>query len=324
MRVLREVIGALVLALFFTGAVRAQFVDGIQAVVHETPVTYIEVAEMSRSAVETMARQFGGRQEQFQRQVSEVMSNNLDHLVRNQLILQEFKTYNVPETILDKDVDKAIQERIQKDFYGDRTRMIKSLQAEGMTLEDLRRRTRERFIEIALRQKNVGSEVIVSPHKIEVYYLAHKEEYKMDDEVKLRMIVLTNSPGSEGPDPRRLAAEIITKLDDGTPFIEMARLYSQGSQARADGDWGWYEARKLRKEFSEAASKLKPGEHSGVLQTSDACYVMLVEDRKPGHYKSLGEVRDEIETNLRLDEESRLERQWIAKLKKKTFVKYYQ
>jgi len=36
MRVLREVIGALVLALFFTGAVRAQFVDGIQAVVHET------------------------------------------------------------------------------------------------------------------------------------------------------------------------------------------------------------------------------------------------------------------------------------------------
>jgi hypothetical protein len=51
---------------------------------------------------------------------------------------------------------------------------------------------------------------------------------------------------------------------------------------------------------------------------------MLVEDRKPGHYKSLGEVRDEIETNLRLDEESRLERQWIAKLKKKTFVKYYQ
>src|SRR5690349_13788600 len=102
------------------------------------------------------------------------MSNNLDHLVNNQLILQEFKTYNVPETILDKDVDKHMQEVIQKDFYGDRTKMVKTLQAQGTTLEQWRRQTRERFIEMALRQKNIGSEIIISPHKVEAYYLAHK------------------------------------------------------------------------------------------------------------------------------------------------------
>ena len=61
-----------------------------------------------------------------------------------------------------------------------------------------------------------------------------------------------------------------------------------------------------------------------MIETPDACYVMLVEERKLGRYKNLSEVRDEIETNLRLDEENRLEKQWIAKLKKKTFVKYYQ
>jgi len=279
---------------------------------------------MSRSAIESMARQFTGRSEEFQRQASEVMSNNLDHLVRNQLILQEFKSYNVPETILDKDVDKRLQEVIQKDFYGDRTKMVQTLQAQGTTLEHFRKQTRERFIEIALRQKNIGSEIIISPHKIETYYLAHKEDFKLDEEVKLRMIVLNRSGDSAGPDPKRLGEEIVGKLKEGADFGEMAGIYSQGSQARAKGDWGWYETRKLRKEFAETASKLKTGEHSDVIETPEACYVMLVEERKPGRYKSLGDVRDEIETNLRLDEEGRLERQWVAKLKKKTFVKYYQ
>src|SRR5690349_3855774 len=116
------------LALIFAFVARGQYVDGIQAIVADTPVTYFEVSELSRPAIESMARQFSGRDDEFRKQVSEVMSNNLDHLVNNRLILEEFKTYSLPETILDKDVEKHIQERIQKEFYGDRTKMIKTLQ----------------------------------------------------------------------------------------------------------------------------------------------------------------------------------------------------
>ena len=191
-------------------------------------------------------------------------------------------------------------------------------------LEQFRRQTRERFIQSALRSKNVGSEIVVSPHKIEAYYLAHKEDYKLDDEVKLRMIVLNKSSDSTAPDPRKLADEIIAKLKDGADFGEMAEIYSQGSQARAKGDWGWYERKKLRKEFSDVALKLEAGQYSSTIDTPEACYIMKIEERKAARYKSLGDVRDEIENDLRLQERSRIEKQWIAKLKKKTFVKYYQ
>jgi len=323
MKALSGLVAVLPLLLPLTHA-HAQFVDGIQAIVHESPVTYIQVAEKSRSALESLSRDYKGTEEQFRGQMSEVMSNNLDQLVNDQLILQEFKTYNVPETILDKDVDKYMLEVIQKDYYGDRTTMIKSLQARGSTLEQFRRQTRERFIESALRQKNVGSEIVVSPHKIEAYYLAHKEEFKLDDEVKLRMIVLNKSTDSSAPDPQKLADEIVVKLKDGADFGEMAEIYSQGSQARAKGDWGWYETKKLRKEFVETASKLQAGQNSPVIDTPEACYIMKIDERKPARYKSLGDVREEIENDLRLQERSRLEKQWIAKLKKKTFVKYYQ
>jgi parvulin-like peptidyl-prolyl isomerase len=134
------------------------------------------------------------------------------------------------------------------------------------------------------------------------------------------MIVLNKSAGQDEQQTRKLAEEILAKLNEGKSFAEMARMYSQGNQ-RNQGVRDWEEVDSLRKELAEPASKLKAGEHSGVIETPDACYLLCVEDKRPSHYKSLGDVRGEIEKNLVLEERSRLEQQWIERLKKKTFVK---
>jgi len=51
-------------------------------------------------------------------------------------------------------------------------------------------------------------------------------------------------------------------------------------------------------------------------------YLMLVEDKRTAHVKSLPEVKDEIEKNLAADERQRLHKQWIDRLKAKAFVRY--
>jgi peptidyl-prolyl cis-trans isomerase SurA len=304
----------------------AQLVDGIKAVVHDTPVTVVEVDAMSVSAIQSLERQYGDQEPVLVKKVDELKADNLDQLVQRQLILHEFKGYNVPETLLDKDVNKRLQEDIRDIYSGDRMRLIKTLQAEGITLERYKQRIREQIIVVALRQKNVSSEIIISPHKIESYYDAHKDHYKTEEEVKLRMIVLTNtaSASPEGSEAKRRGEEIVTKLNEGASFAEMAGIYSQGSQRHENGDWGWVEKKVLRKELADAATALKPGEHSGVIETHnpDSYYIMWVEDKRPMHFKPLTEVRDDIEKALMLEERSRLEQQWIARLKKKTFVKY--
>jgi hypothetical protein len=50
---------------------------------------------------------------------------------------------------------------------------------------------------------------------------------------------------------------------------------------------------------------------------------MMVEDKRPAHLKPLGEVREQIEKDLILEERNRLEKQWIEKLKKKTYIGYF-
>jgi peptidyl-prolyl cis-trans isomerase SurA len=302
--------------------VQAQLVDGIKVVVDDSLVTHVDVDldMLGRGAVESLRRQYAGQEDMFQKKLADAEGDSLERLLDRQLILHEFKSLKVPETILDSEVDKEIQNEIQS-RYMDRMTLMKSLQAEGITYEAHRKQIRERIIISFLSHKNVSSEVIISPHKVEAFYLAHTNDFKMEDQVKLRMIVLTNSPSADAPQARKLAEEIETKLKEGADFGQLASVYSEVAQRRDKGEW--IDRAILRKEIADAAFKLKAGEHSDVVETPDACYIVMVEDIKSSHMKSLGEVRDQIEGTLKLEERSRLEKQWLAKLKKKTFVRYF-
>jgi peptidyl-prolyl cis-trans isomerase SurA len=201
-------------------------------------------------------------------------------------------------------------------------RFIKTLQAEGKTYEQFRREFRDHLIIQEMRYLHGSSAVIVSPHQIEVFYVDHPDQFKVEPQVKLRMIVLNKPPGDTN-ETRRLAEEILTKINEGAPFAEMASIYSAGSQRGQGGDWGWVEQSVLRKELAEVAFALKPGEKSGVIETAEACYLMRVEDKRPEHVKPLNEVREDIEKTLLARERDRLQKQWVERLKKKTFVRLF-
>jgi len=345
---------------------RAALVDAVVAVVHDSVVTYQDVAVLTAQAEELLWRKYGNYGEVYQKELAQAEHNNLEQLVRRQLILHDFKTsgFNLPESILDDEVQRRIRAQ-----YQDRMRLTKTLQAEGTTYEKFKQQQRDRIIIQILTEKNISSEIIISPHKVKAYYEAHTNDFKLDDEVKLRMIVLNQSAEEGAPQAKTQAEDILARLKEGSSFSDLAAVYSQGSQRKAGGDWGWWERSRLNKGLSDVAFSLQAGQHSGVLSRSAGddywlClyengqlsvgrhyavepgskkeklvaeqrfesaaaatnlpppkefYLMLVEDKRTAHVKPLGEVRDEIEKDLKLQEKSRLEDQWVARLKKKTF-----
>jgi parvulin-like peptidyl-prolyl isomerase len=265
-----------------------------------------------------VVRKYSGSRQLLETKLSEMQKENMDKLVEQQLILREFKTagYSLPESV----IDDLVQETIKAEF-GDRATLTKTLEARGMSYEKFRQQIKERFIVEQLRLKNISQEIIISPHKIEKYYLDHREDFKEEDQVKLRRITLNKSSDPKAPDARKLAEEILDRLKDGATFTELAAIYSQGSQESREGVW--YNRSALRRELAEAAFALNPGQHSQVIETASECYLLMVDEANKSHYKPLSEVRVEIEKNLRLEERNRLEKQWIDRLKKKTFVQYF-
>ena len=173
-----------------------------------------------------------------------------------------------------------------------------------------------------MRNQNVQREIIISPHKVQAYYEANADKYKLDDQVKLRMIVLTKTSAVE-TSTLQLAREIQTKIKGGAAFSEMSGVYSQGSQQHQGGDWGWVERSVLRKELADVAFTLPTGQVSDPIDAGDTIYLMLVEAKKAAHLKPLVDVREEIEKTLRTQQQAQLQKHWIDGLKKKNFIRYF-
>jgi peptidyl-prolyl cis-trans isomerase SurA len=309
-----------VLFLCFAASSRADLVDGIVAVVSRNIVTRQEVRDFAAPALDSLQRQYPEDSPELQQQATDVLTNSLELLVERQLILHYFDTagYRLPESA----VDELVNDRIRDEFGGDRVTMMKTLQAQGLTLEQFREQVRDQYIETELRREKVSQALIVSPYQIEKYYEAHQADYKVEDEVKLRMIVL-NKSGSNDTNTPALAQEILEKIRSGSSFTNMAMVYSQGSQKNNGGEMGWLERSALRKELADAAFALKPGEVSNVIETPDTCYILLVEDKHPAHVRPINEVRNDIEKTLLARQHDQLERQWIDSLRQKTFIRYF-
>ena len=295
---------------------KAQPANGIKAIVSDTIITYQQVEQSAAQAIDLLRRQYAGQPEEFNRKALETFNNALDQLVERQLILHDFKTagYKFPESVIDEEIQQRIRDR-----FGDRKRLIKTLQAEGMTYEQFRDQEREQFIIRVLTFKNVSSELIVSPQKIQAYYDLHRQDFGVKDQVKVRTIVLNKNAAPD--EAKKRSEEILAKIKEGATFKEMWAVYSDGVSKNQEPEW--VDLSVLKKEISDAAAKLNPGETSGVIEAPEAFYLVQLEEKKPAHVKPLSEVRDEIEKNLLTEEQTRLRKAWVGRLKAKTFVRYF-
>lgn len=164
MKVLWTITAAVLLTVILPGA-RAELANGIEAVVHDSVVTLEDVQELSAQTEDVLRRQYQNDPETFAKKMEEANAENLKTLLANELILHEFQTagYNLPESFIDDEVRERIRSR-----FGDRMTATKTLQARGMTYEKFRQQTRDQIIIRAMREKNIASGIIISPHKVEV------------------------------------------------------------------------------------------------------------------------------------------------------------
>ena len=295
---------------------RADLADGVKAIVNDKVITYQEVNDFSASAVDVLRHEYAEDPDMFDQKLNATLADGLETLVENQLILKEFATkYN---QLPDSAVDELVADRI-RDQYGDRITCIRSLQAQGMTFEKFRQQVLEQYIISELRYKNRSGNNIISPYKIESYYNLHQDDFKVGDQVKLRMIVLTKA-SSDDPTARQKAEDILAQIKKGTSFAQLASVYSQDPVQQGSD---WMETSVLRKELADAAATLKPGQTSDVIETSDDCYILRLEDKRPAHVRPLNEVRDSIQTTLRAQQQKVAEQRWIDSLKKKAFIRYF-
>ena len=299
----------------------AESVNGIAAVVNDQVITYSEVRDVVEPRERLLRSQYSGAE--LVKKITELRKAALQDLIDRQLIIQAFEKEKlvIPQHFIDERVDAVIKEN----FGGDRNAFIKTMESQKFTMSKFRDIERQKIIVLAMRAKNIKSNLIVPPAKIEEYYRQHKDQFSSKAQVKLRMIMIPGHVESGGGTAQKsMADEIRAKLITGADFDKMAQMYSEDSTRDLGGDWGWIDDKTLSPELSQVAFSLKPGEISKVVDIGGNHYILKVEARQGGEAKPLTkEVRAEIEGRLRQQQAQQLQEHWLASLRSKAYIKTF-
>ncbi|MCX8107755.1 MAG: peptidylprolyl isomerase, partial [Verrucomicrobiae bacterium] len=142
---------------------------------------------------------------------------------------------------------------------------------------------------------------------------------------RLRTIMISKPSTGSTDAARQRGLEILGKLKEGVSFADLASIYSEDTFRAQGGDRGWVELERehYQPALEQAIRALKPGQHSDLIETENAFWILLVEDARSSHIRPLPEVRSEIEQTLIGQERARLEKAWIDRLKSKAFIRYF-
>lgn len=304
-------------ALVHTPLRAQEVLDGIAAVVNKDVVTFSQVRELvgpkEKQARETL------KGEQLVEKIKEIRLAAINDLIDRALIIQEFKSkgFTIPEYL----IDERVQEIIRDSFGGDRQAFLRTLAAQGFTIDKFRDFQRDSVIVQEMRRQANKGATSVSDAKILDYYKANAEQYSSPEEIKLRMIVIRGGP--ENTSRRKMIEEIREKIVAGAEFGDLARMYSDGSEQEAYGDVGWINRKHFNEELTKVVFKLKAGELSQIVELGGSYYLFFCEAKKQATVRPLKELRGEIEKALLQSERQKQQQEWLAKLRKKAYIKLY-
>jgi parvulin-like peptidyl-prolyl isomerase len=293
----------------------AQVLDGVAAVVNDDVVTFSQVRELTASLENSLKASYTGAA--LADKIREVRLRAVNDLIDRQLIIQEFA--KMKGRIPSHAVDDRINVLIREEFGGDRSAFLRTIAAQGLTLDRIRKMEEEKIIVSAMRSREIKNDPVIPPGRVESYYQQHRSEWTTNGEVKLRMIKIV--PGAEPEKKRKMIREIRDKIVRGADFADLARIYSEDSTQDRGGDWGWVKQGDLNPEMEAVVFRLPQGKVSEIIELNQTYYLLLAEQKKGGNTKPLKEVRDEIERRLLQIERQKQQQGWIERLRKKAYVK---
>jgi len=95
------------------------------------------------------------------------------------------------------------------------------------------------------------------------------------------------------------ATDLISQLDGGADFVELAKANSTGPTGPNGGDLGWFSPEQMVKPFSDAVAGLEDGAHtSEPVQTQFGWHVILREESRENQPPTLESVRDVLKQRV--------------------------
>ena len=102
-------------------------------------------------------------------------------------------------------------------------------------------------------------------------------------------------------DSEEKAIDLLSELQGGAPFAEVAKANSTDGSSASGGDLGWFGLGAMVKPFEDAVIAAKLGEVAGPVKTDFGWHLILVTETRNVAAPALADVHDELGAGLQKD-----------------------
>jgi peptidyl-prolyl cis-trans isomerase SurA len=256
---------------------RAVLVDRVVAVVNDEVITRYELNQQKRAILTQLQRQG----------VKPPADADLDAQVLERFINERVQLQHAKETNIgapDEMVTSALQNVAAQNKMS-MTQFAQTLKADGLTVEQFRDELKTQIILDRVRDREVDSRVVVTDAEIDAYLATSKAQGSLQNEYQLAHILVL-VPEQATPEQvegrKKRAEEALKQVQSGTPFSQVAAVFSDTNDAAQGGSLGWRKADRLPTIYADAAEKLAVGGTSDVLRSANGFHILRVLDKKSG------------------------------------------
>ena len=148
---------------------------------------------------------------------------------------------------------------------------ISYLSTEGESYDVLRENVKKEMTIQRIQRGRVGSMINITDKEFDAFLATDESLKELEPELQVRQILVKSLDKAE---------EVITKIENGSDFSELAKEFSISSNASKGGIMNWRKISDMPTLYAEALSDLDVGQNSSPLESGAGFHILKVEDKR--------------------------------------------
>ena len=227
----------------------------------------------------------------------------LDSLVDRTLLVGRARLAGM--TVSESEVQRAMDALAESARTSGQT-LAERLAQDGQTPESLAEETRDRLLaEKWVAEQTRGERP--SAAEARAFFESHRSEFDTPEQAHALQILVATAEE---------AKSLLDQIRKGASFEDLAKAHGRSPDARKGGDLGWFARGTMPKPFDDACFSLKPGQVSGVVQSSYGYHLFKLLAKRAPKRRSIEEVQAEVVRRAFLEKKTNAERQLLDQVRK--------
>ncbi|MGO9611467.1 MAG: peptidylprolyl isomerase [Dissulfurispiraceae bacterium] len=309
----RKVVFSVLFAVFFVVSIAesAMVLDKIVAIVNKDVITWGELYKAME--FESGQEMKSMKEEDKQKFFKDNELPFLEVMIDMRLEVQEAAKIGIAAN--EEEVNKAI-ESMKKKYSMTQEVFAQTLMKEGFSMAEYRKKLSEQIMINRLVDQEVRSKIVIGEADIDRYLLQHPVLTKDEEAYAVSLIFLKT--GDDKKKVEEQAAAIFEKLKAGGDFSEIARQYSEDSNAKNGGDLGFIKKSEISKELLTVLSTMKAGDISQPFWSDKGMEILKLNEMRA--YKTPQEVREAVRQKLYEEKFNVDIKSWVKGLRERSYV----